>query len=82
MALKNKTHEIDNAATPRAPQQIAWNSPEHERPLSPVAALQRATGSPPSALRPADILALQRTVGNRAVQRMLAGSNRNAHGSA
>jgi hypothetical protein len=72
MALKNKTHEIDKAATvQRAPQQAALNSNEHEHSLNPVAALQRATGSHSSALRPADILTLQRTIGNRAVQRML-----------
>jgi hypothetical protein len=72
MALKNKTHDIDKAATiQRAPQQIALNSNEHERSLNPVAALRRATSPHPSALRPADILTLQRTIGNRAVQRML-----------
>lgn len=34
--------------------------------------MQRVAGAPPPAIRPEDILALQRTVGNRLVQRMLA----------
>lgn len=76
MALKNKTHDINKAAAVKLPpqqQQVARASNEHERPLSPVIALKRAASAPPDALRPADILALQRTVGNRAVHRLLAG---------
>ena len=72
MPLKTKTHDLEKIHTrPRAPRQAVRNSPEHARSLNPVAALQRATGAPSSALRPADILALQRAIGNRAVQRML-----------
>jgi hypothetical protein len=41
--------------------------------VSPAVALKRAAGTSPSALRPADILSLQRTVGNRAVGRILRG---------
>lgn len=40
--------------------------------MNPAVAGQRATGLNSAALRPADILALQRSAGNRAVQRMLA----------
>ena len=40
--------------------------------IDPAMALQRTTGAP-AAVRPADILALQRLIGNRAVQRLLAG---------
>ena len=36
----------------------------------PADALQRVTHAPPSAMRPADVLALQSSVGNRAVQRL------------
>jgi uncharacterized protein DUF4157 len=80
MALKNKTHEIEKPSTKqRPPQQITLNSPEHQRPSNPIAALQRATSSSPSSLEPADILALQRTIGNRAVQRMLSGPTRQTH---
>jgi hypothetical protein len=72
MALKNKTREIKKASIPqRAPQLVARAASEHERPVNPTVALQRAATSPPSALRPADILVLQRAVGNRAVNRML-----------
>ena len=78
MALKNKTHDVEKASTAqRAPQQqqeTARAASEHPRPVNAAIALQRAANSPPSALRPADILVLQRTVGNRAVGRML--SNR------
>ena len=41
----------------------------------PAAALRRAMAAPPRALRPADILALQRTVGNHAVQRIVAATS-------
>jgi hypothetical protein len=72
MALKNKTREIKKASIPqRAPQLVARAASEHERPVNPTVALQRAATSPPAALRPADILVLQRAVGNRAVNRML-----------
>ncbi|MGB8644385.1 MAG: hypothetical protein WCF84_04060 [Anaerolineae bacterium] len=43
------------------------NSPESENGLSP----ERALWAPRKVLRPSDILNLQRTVGNRAVQRLL-----------
>lgn len=75
MALKNKTHDNEKVSlVQRAPQQqVARASNEHERPLNPTIALKRAASAPPAALRPADILALQRTVGNRAVHRLLTG---------
>jgi hypothetical protein len=72
MALKNKTHDIEKAASAhRAAPQVAHSSSEHEHPLNPVIALQQATTAPRAALKPTDILALQRTVGNRAVGRIL-----------
>lgn len=72
MDRSNKIHENERATAARpAPQQTALKSPEHERPLKSLAALQRATDWPPSALRHADIITLQRTIGNRGVQRML-----------
>lgn len=39
----------------------------------PTEALQRVTNAPPSAMRPVDILALQSSVGNRAVQCLVDG---------
>jgi len=74
MAMKNKTHDIDKASgAQRTPvgHQVAPFADEHERPADPVMPLRRATSAHPSALRPGDILALQRTIGNHAVQRML-----------
>jgi hypothetical protein len=77
MALKNSAHDIDKAAAiKRTPQQIALESNKHLRPENPDIALQRAENSHPSALRPADILVLQRTIGNRAVQRMLSNQSK------
>lgn len=52
------------ATTPARPPAV------HDAP-APAAALQRAL-APSPALRPADVLSLQRAVGNQAVQRMLA----------
>ena len=77
MARKHKTHDIEKAPVARrAPEQqlIERASTEHARPLSPAVALERAAKSHPSAIRPADVRVLQRTVGNRAVQRIF--SNR------
>ncbi|HEX8920353.1 MAG TPA: DUF4157 domain-containing protein [Pyrinomonadaceae bacterium] len=78
MALKNKTRDIEKASTAhRAPEQKLEPeraSNERLRPTNAAASLQRAVNSHPSALRPADLLALQRTIGNRAVGRFF--SNR------
>lgn len=73
MALKHKIHDIEKASTAkRAPQQeIQQRSSEHLRPMNPAVSLQRAANSHPSALKPADIFVLQRTIGNRAVGRFL-----------
>ncbi len=62
---------VKTASVPRVRERSALNSSEHERSLNPVGALQRATSAHASSLRPLDILTLQRTVGNRAVQRLL-----------
>ena len=74
MAPRDKGREQDKAsASRRAPRQKAQAAGEHERHLnpSPARALKRAASAPPSVLRPADIKALQQTVGNRAVARLL-----------
>jgi hypothetical protein len=74
MALKNKIQDIDKAAAAhREPEQeTAQPSNEHERPVNPALLLKLAAGAPAASLRPADILGLQRTIGNRAVGRILA----------
>src|SRR6185295_2062669 len=72
MALKNKTQDIEKASIrQRTPPQHQPAVKDHQRPMDPVTALKLATSAHPSALRPADILSLQRTIGNHAVQRML-----------
>lgn len=74
MALKSKTHEVEKAPRARqAPQQQGKSSPAagRARAADAASALQRAAS--PSALRPADVLVLQREVGNRAVQRIFSG---------
>src|SRR5882724_8412142 len=72
MALRKKPHDVDrDASARRAPQQSAPAPKQYEYPVNPVIALQRATAAPRAELRPTDILALQRTIGNRAVGRIL-----------
>jgi hypothetical protein len=75
MALKHKAHDVEKASTvqraPQHQQETARAASEQTRSVNVAIALQRATNSPSAALRPADILVLQRTIGNRAVQRML-----------
>lgn len=77
MTLKKKTHDVEKASTaqraPQPQQETARAANEHARPVNAAVALQRATNPRSSALRPADILSLQRTIGNRAVGRILAG---------
>jgi len=72
MTLKNKTHDIDKASAARHTplQKHAPAANKHQRPMDPVTALM-ATSAHPSALKPAEVLTLQGTIGNRAVQRML-----------
>ena len=74
MATKDKSHDQDKvSAARRAPQQKGQTSNEHGRPANQTRALQRAASAPPSALRPGDVLSLQRTYGNRAVRSLLTG---------
>ena len=72
MAHKDKAHEQDKvSAVRRAPRKKAQAANEHQRLLNPARVLERAASAPPSALAPADIRALHRAVGNRAVGRLL-----------
>ncbi|HXI24689.1 MAG TPA: DUF4157 domain-containing protein [Pyrinomonadaceae bacterium] len=72
MALKNKIHDVDRVAVvQRKPKRAARTELDHEQVSRPDGTLERVVIKPPAAFRPADILALQRIVGNRAVQRML-----------
>src|ERR1700752_1841622 len=72
MTLKTKTHDIERVATvQRASQRAARTASQHERTSHHAVDLQRAITAQPSALRPRDVLALQRTVGNRAVRQIL-----------
>ena len=72
MALKHKTHNsAPVAVVQRQSKQTVLTEHEPEQRQHPANVLRR----PPAALRPADILSLQRTVGNRVVQRMLHSAN-------
>ncbi|MFL6337406.1 MAG: DUF4157 domain-containing protein [Pyrinomonadaceae bacterium] len=72
MAPRDKAHEQDQvSAARRATRQKAQTSNKQQRPLHPALALKRAASEPPAALGPAEIRALHRTVGNRAVGRVL-----------
>ncbi len=72
MALKNKTHYIERVSTvQRTSQRTARTASEHDPSTHHAVVLQRAMTSQPSVLRPKDVLALQRTVGNRAVRQIL-----------
>jgi len=65
---KHKTHDVDRSAVVQRQSKQAVPAPtKHEHVTHPATVLQR----PPAGFRPADVLALQRTVGNRAVQRIL-----------
>ena len=69
MPLKNKTHDFERVSTlQRTSQQTARTSREHLRSSHDAVDLRRAMRSPSS---PKDVLALQRTVGNRAVRQIL-----------
>lgn len=66
MPLKHKTHNRAPVAVVQRQTQIT-----REQLSRPAHVLQRTTAKLRAALRPADILVLQQTVGNRVVQRML-----------
>lgn len=74
MNCKSKTHDCEKAIVKQhAPQPLVKDTHKAAHQSHPAAVLQRmATQTPSSALDPASILALQRTIGNRAVQRLLA----------
>jgi hypothetical protein len=77
MALRQKTRDIERASSvQRTPLQSAQTANEHDRSLNPAVALLRATNLHSSKLRPADVFALQRTVGNGAARQILAGRAR------
>lgn len=72
MPTKSKTTEkAPSAEQRRAPQPDDKSPNEFEQGVHPALALERAKALPSSALKANDILALQRTIGNRAVQRLL-----------
>jgi hypothetical protein len=72
MALKNKTHDVQGIAlVQRSSKRAVRTENEQERLSAAPGALERIVIKEPATLRPADIMTLQRTVGNRAVQRML-----------
>jgi len=69
---KHKTHDVEQrAVVQRQSKHTAPVQTQCEQVTHSASVLQRTVALPPAALRPADVLTLQRTVGNRAVHRML-----------
>jgi hypothetical protein len=73
MALKNKTHDLERRSTVQREPQRAPEAANKSELLSPSSeVVERIVATPVATFRPADILTLQRTVGNRATSRILA----------
>src|ERR1700755_402140 len=72
MSRKSKTHEHENAsAVRRTPETSAQARREPLRQATPIKDFTQALTATPQTLAPTDILSLQRSVGTRAVQRLL-----------
>ncbi|MFC1944706.1 DUF4157 domain-containing protein, partial [Chloroflexota bacterium] len=67
-------HEQDAKRAKPQPQEQIVQGPEDafQTTVDPAVALQRVMSAPPGSLDPNDILSLQRAVGNKAVQRLIA----------
>lgn len=76
MTNKNQAQEPKNIISQRPSQPMVQGLDVLAQHVSPAVVLQRVMAAPPPAVNPADILALQRTVGNRTVQRTLAVKSR------
>src|SRR6516164_4520701 len=78
--LKHARRLLEHSqAIPSKTQRERLAAPDRAQPLAPGAILQRAALAPQS-LRPADILRLQQTIGNRAVAQMLSQAAENPTG--
>ncbi len=71
MTLKTKTYDVERVATVRRTSERTLQTASKHECCPDHDVLQRAIASQSSALRPNDVLALQRTVGNRAVRQIL-----------
>lgn len=71
MIVKNKTLYVQTSAVQRAPTRTVRTENERDRLSHPAGDLEQIVTKTPDALRPVDIVTLQRTIGNRAVQRLL-----------
>ena len=71
MSQRSQEHQDQGANPHLTPSQdVESQTPVHQQGAA-ADALQRAKGASSAALRPSDVLALQRTVGNQAVQRLV-----------
>jgi hypothetical protein len=73
MDRSKQSHQEHDADSQLLNQQEALSQGFEHRLADPAAAQQRTRSTPPGSPNPADIKTLQKTVGNRAVQRLLAG---------
>ena len=76
MVQKQKTHDVERSSVvQRKSKQTGRAQNQREQVTHPANVLRPTAAIAPATLRPADILTLQRTVGNRVVQRMLHSAN-------
>ena len=74
MSSKSKAHEIEPARSVQKHPEPPHETLHDQSPgVSPAAALRRARGASAGRLQSSDLIALQHTLGNRAVRRLLAG---------
>lgn len=74
MTRSTHRNQEEGAGKQLLPQPETQNKTAEHAPADPAGALQRTRGTLNGQARPADILTLQRSVGNRAVQRLLLGT--------
>lgn len=75
MSEKSQGHQEQEASPQVNPLQQAHEQGPVSEQSSPTAAAQRAINTPPVARKPSDYIALQKTVGNQAVQRIVESSD-------
>ena len=69
---KTQEHQAKDDNSPlMSSQRTEDQSPVHDQEVVSLQAFQRATRAPAQMLRPSDVMALQGSVGNRAVQRLV-----------
>lgn len=78
-SAKSQTETRDTKPPKHQATEETVHGPERlaQTAVEPAVALHRALGAPPPVVNPSDLLALQRTAGNKAVQRVMAARSQN-----